>query len=97
MNLKGTYPCTIHAQEPKWKPLKLKHENKELSLSETRLRTQMFQLQKINDLLQQQNEELTPKDKKKKMKDKKESPKLFMPPPMYKELEKQVEVLRSVF
>ena len=57
----------------------------------------MFQLQKINDLLQQQNEELTPKDKKKKMKDKKESPKLFMPPPMYKELEKQVEVLRSVF
>ena len=56
----------------------------------------MFQLQKINDLLQQQNEELTPKDKKKKMKDKKESPKLFMPPPMYKELEKQVEILRSV-
>ena len=57
----------------------------------------MFQLQKINELLQRQNEELTPKDKKKKMKDKKESPKLFMPPPMYKELEKQVEVLRSVF
>jgi len=73
----------------------LKHENKELALSETRLRTQMFQLQKINDLLQQQNEELTPKDKKKKMKDKKESPKLFIPPPMYKELEKQIEVLRK--
>ena len=69
----------------------LKHENKELSLSETRLRTQMFQLQKMNEMLQRQTEGT----KKRKSASKKNEPKLFVPPPMYAELEKQVETLRK--
>ena len=71
----------------------LKHENKELSLSETRLRTQMYQLQKMNEMLQRQNEEKG--NKKRKSASKKNEPKLFVPPPMYADLEKQVETLRK--
>ena len=71
----------------------LKHENKELSLSETRLRTQMFQLQKMNEMLQRQNE--ANDTKKRKSTSKKNEPKLFTPPPMYADLERQIETLRK--
>ena len=71
----------------------LKHENKELSLSETRLRTQMFQLQKMNEMLQRQNE--ANDTKKRKSTSKKNEPKLFTPPPMYADLERQIENLRK--
>lgn len=70
----------------------LKHENADLNLCQTRNRETMHQQANLVEFLQRQNEDLTPQKKKGKGKP---SPRQFAPPPLYKDLERQIDLLRT--
>ncbi|CAG5090162.1 Oidioi.mRNA.OKI2018_I69.PAR.g12482.t1.cds [Oikopleura dioica] len=68
-----------------------KHENSDLKIDQERNRQINHQQAKLIEMLQRQNEELTPKKLKKKNKGMTPN---YAPPPLYKDLEKQIDQLR---